>query len=60
LCFFFEIIIIFTFVFWNSLFDSSSSMQVIRCLVVDLAFDGEWLSSVSFCAEIYTSGVVFG
>jgi hypothetical protein len=36
--------IIFTIVFWNSLFDSSFSAQVFKSLVVELAFYGEWLS----------------
>jgi hypothetical protein len=27
---------------------------------VELAFDGEWFIAVSFCIEIYASGVVFG
>jgi hypothetical protein len=37
-------LIIFTIVFWNSLFGSSFSTQVFRSLVVALAFDGEWFS----------------
>jgi hypothetical protein len=38
-------LISFTTVFWNSLFDNSSSTQVFGSLLVELTFDGEWLSS---------------
>jgi hypothetical protein len=38
-----RMLIIFTLIFGNSLFDSSSFMQVFESLV-ELAFDGEWLS----------------
>jgi hypothetical protein len=50
-------LIILTIIFWNSIFDVSSSSQLFKSLVVEFDFEGELLSC---CVEIYTVVVVFG